>query len=1346
MPPFDPHAEWLGNVQPQGLLVTAPALNTHGVIPNMDASTLADLQARLSAWAEAPGTPALLTDVFGWQPGDALSGADVPDELAVLLPETGHALRPDHAVPGPAPAQGNPQGAPQDTPPWQLLIRDVPAGVDFDAPIPHGSWPASPHHLMTRLLQGTGIPTGLLVSPGALRLIHLPPNETAGHATFPVPEMLAVRGRPMLAALHMLLEEQRLFGDPAHRLPVLLRNSRKHQDTVSAKLSGQVLGALHALLRGLHAADRRAGTDRIARLAVRRPDELYGGLLTALMRLVFVLYAEDRGLFPDSTLWAGNYSLSGLFARLRGDAALNPDTMEDRFGAWAQVCALSRIVHGGARHGALVLPARRGTLFDPDRYPFLEGRDASADPPVIPRVSDAAVLAMLDGLLMLDGQRLLYSGLDVEQIGAVYETMMGFTTELTEGCSLAINSSAKSGASTVVNLETLLVTPPGKRGAWLKAVAEREPSGVASRAVRDARTVPELEAALHRLVDRDATPSAVPPGTPVLQPTPERRRSGSHYTPPSLTRPIVRDTLAPVLAALGPAPTPEQILALRILDPAMGSGAFLVEACRQLAAELVAAWGRAGETPALPPDQDALEYARRLVAMRCLCGVDRNPFAVEMARLSLWLATLARDHEFTFLDHALRHGDALIGLPRARIADLHWAPRGQGAQLAMQLIRPRIGRAAVERQRVRDALEGEGEAVLRPMLDRADAILNNVRHIGDAVCAAWFSQGTEKGAARARAEAQAALESDYMAAGQRWQDALAHGGSLRGRLADAGHAYHPFHWDIEFAEVFERENPGFDAVIGNPPYAGKNTYKKGNVPGFPEWLQAIHPGSHGNADLSAHFFLRGYDLLREGGALGFVATNTIRQGDTRESGLRALLARGAAITGARRRMRWPGDAAVVVCVVTLVRGPSPLLTSFVPVLDGRPVTRISAFLEEGTRDEAPKPLEASKGLAFQGSILLGMGFTFDDDTNDPAANPVSEMRRLTAPEHPHGAHNALRIRPYIGGEEVNDSSTHAHRRWAIDFFDMPLRRELMAFTWEGATTAQRDTCLTRGVVPSDYPDSVAEDWPDLIEIVRERVKPDRDNQDRDALRVRWWQYAEKRPGLYGALTGKQAALAINCGAQPNFALTIVSANQIFANTLDVFTVGDFSHFALLQSRVHEVWARFFSSSMKDDMRYAPSDCLETFPLLSGALSDLALSAAGQAFHDARATRMVAANEGLTATHNRMDDPEEQDPDILRLRALHDAMDEAVLRAYAWPHPIPIPVFEPEWPGGEDDRPGPWRRRWPEADRARVLEFLWQLNEAQAATQSPPGQSRPKRPRKPRQPNPAPSGRDLLEIA
>ena len=115
------------------------------------------------------------------------------------------------------------------------------------------------------------------------------------------------------------------------------------------------------------------------------------------------------------------------------------------------------------------------------------------------------------------------------------------------------------------------------------------------------------------------------------------------------------------------------MLDLKVCDPAMGSGAFLVEACRALGERLVQAWTRWPETrPTIPPDEDEHLHARRLVAQRCLYGVDKNPRAVDLARLSLWLATLARDHEFTFLDHALKCGDSLVGLTTAQIAATHW--------------------------------------------------------------------------------------------------------------------------------------------------------------------------------------------------------------------------------------------------------------------------------------------------------------------------------------------------------------------------------------------------------------------------------------------------------------------------------------------------------------------------------------------------------------------------------------------------------------------------------------------------------------------------------------------------
>lgn len=131
----------------------------------------------------------------------------------------------------------------------------------------------------------------------------------------------------------------------------------------------------------------------------------------------------------------------------------------------------------------------------------------------------------------------------------------------------------------------------------------------------------------------------------------------------------------------------------------------------------------------------------------------------------------------------------------------------------------------------------------------------------------------------------------------------------------------PFHWELEFEDVFNRPDPGFDAIIGHPPFAGKNTIAAGHAAAYPDWLKTLHPGAHGNADLAAHFFRRAYGLLRRGGAFGLIATNTIRQGDTRETGLARILAEGGTIFRAVSRYRWEGEAAVVVAQVFVAKGP-----------------------------------------------------------------------------------------------------------------------------------------------------------------------------------------------------------------------------------------------------------------------------------------------------------------------------------------------------------------------------------------------------------------------------------------
>ncbi len=316
---LDIHRRWIGYVQPVGLLVAPTVL--HGV--GADANVGAD-QVRLAEYV-TPDTnrvtdiPTFLQAILGWRPEDITPAGD---DLSVPLPELGTLLRPTYAVREPAPADGASS--------WQMLIGVEPDGRDLDAIEEGGrAWAATPQARFERLLRAVEIPVGLLTSGAEFRLIYAPRGESSGHATFRIADMLETAGRPILSAFLMLLHEQRLFGHPDDRLAGLLEESRRYQTEVSAAACEP--GArrpLRALARGLRAADLRVGSAQRADLVRRDPDHVYAGLLTVMMRLVFVLYAEDRGLFPDDSVWAQtswphNYRESGecRFSPRRGDIA-----------------------------------------------------------------------------------------------------------------------------------------------------------------------------------------------------------------------------------------------------------------------------------------------------------------------------------------------------------------------------------------------------------------------------------------------------------------------------------------------------------------------------------------------------------------------------------------------------------------------------------------------------------------------------------------------------------------------------------------------------------------------------------------------------------------------------------------------------------------------------------------------------------------------------------------------------------------------------------------------------------------------------------------------------------------
>ena len=1164
----------------------------------------------------------------------------------------------------------------------------------------------------------------MLFNGTALRLISAPRGESSGWLDFRVADMLPTAGRPISTAMRLLLGQTRLLSVPRpKRLAALLEDSRKYQNEVSERLAEQVLHALYELLRGFQAAHDTSKGELLREPLADNPDEVYRGLLTVVLRLVFLLYAEERDMLPQDETFLGAYSLAGLYERLREDAALHPDTMDQRFGGYAQLLALFRMVHDGARAGAMRLPPRHGALFDPDRYRFLEGRGAGGarqideriDPPLVP---DGTIYRVLEKLIVLDGERISYRALDVEHVGSVYETMMGFRLETAEGLTVAIKAAKKQGAPAAVNLNRLLDQPPANRAKWLQDRTDRKLTDRLRRAARDAGTMEALHAALDPVIDRNATPDLVSEGAMVLQPSEERRRSGSHYTPRELTEPIVRAALAPIfdrLRAEGGGPLrPEQILDLKVCDPAMGSGAFLVEACRQLGDALVAAWQAHDAMPEIPPDENEIIFARRQVAQRCLYGVDRNPKAVDLAKLSLWLVTLAKDHPLTFLDHALRPGDALVGLSRRQLDAFHWKDDAKPFQAGFEAMRARehLARASELRRRIREADDSVSEMELRHLCDDARFETDNVRLLGDLALAAFFEGSKPKQREDLRRQLADAVQRGEMHGYQGWLEEL--------RRKEPPLA--PFHWEIEFPEVFDRENPGFDAVVGNPPFGGHVTVVDANISGYTDWLRLLHPGSAGKCDVVAHFFRRALGLIRSEGTFGLIATNTIAQGDTRSTGLRWICTNGGDIYRARRRVKWPGLAAVVVSVLHVHKGDFPGAKH----LDDETVDTITAFLFHRGGHDDPVSLKANAEKSFQGSIVLGMGFTFDDSDKKGIATPRAEMDRLVATE----PRNRNVIFPYIGGEEVNSSPTHAHHRYAIHFYGYPLRRDDLGHSWSNANEDQRREWLRQGVVPSDYPKPVAADWPDLLEIVEDRVKPQRllSSQKSKSSHGRraaiWWQHYHQAKDLYATIERLDRVL-VNSQVSAHLQFAFLPTELVFAHTTYVFPFETYAAFCALQSRPHEIWARFFASSLEDRLRYTPSDCFETFPFPDGWNTHPELERIGTDYYDLRADLMVRRDEGLTKTYNRFHDSDETDPDIAKLRELHVAMDRAVLDAYGWTD-IPTDCeFLLDYEIDEEDqgtRKKPYRYRWPDEVRDEVLARLLELNAERANEETLAGAS------------------------
>lgn len=1239
------HEVWLGMAQPiEGLVVSVPVL--------VDAQCMERLPPAVQEqWRQtvSDGKPfsSIARELLGYRDADFETA--LPEDLRLDVVEGRQTLRPTTALKRRAPLMVERGGMPDDSTPasragdaYLALVWELRQGLSFDArETESGQWDSTPTVKFDRLLRATRVPIGILSNGEAIRLVYAPHGESSGHLTFKLKDVLSVGGRPLLDALVMLLHARRFFGvGEEHTLPRLLADSRRRQANVTEALATQVFEALAILLAGFEAAgsrDRSSAIDDAMRLG---EEHVYGGLLTILLRLVFLLYAEDRELMSASEPYAGGLSVNDLYEQLQDDAASFPDAMSRRYGAWPRLLALFRCVFEGARHGGLVMPPRRGELFDPERYPFLEGwtgGGAPVDPEAraavqVPSVDDETVYRVLKRLLVLERQRLSYRALDVEQIGSVYEALMGYHVMRLTGPGLCLKSKVW------VSADDVLAEPPARRAKWFEEHGALEAKGAkaVAKALAEADEPEGVLDALepHRLKSLERARA----GRLVLQPGEERRRTSSHYTPRSLSAPIVRRALEPLLKAMGDTPSSKRLLNLKVCDPAMGSGAFLVEACRFLGDQVVAAWTREGLLERESGLEDITMRARRLVAQRCLYGVDKNPFAVTLAKLSLWLVTLAKSEPFTFLDHALKAGDSLVGLSLDQLHAFHWKPEKQ-LDVTESFTRKALAEALKHRQQILQMamdLEGPHRAApkqkfLDPVVEKqrllqlADEALETARRVADACLGAFFSCDSDK-ARDAERKRRLDVVGGCMAEGTPVPDELR---TVRG-----------FHWMLEFPEVFHGKRPDpldadqankaawMDAFVGNPPFMGKNGIAELGDAYLP-WLQAIHEGAHGNADYSAHFFRRAWHLLGEHGTIGFIATNTIAQGDTRATGLQQLLSEKGVIFDAVRSMKWPVDGAnVSVSVVHAAKGHvSRLLLE--PKLEGRRVNTINSRLRGKPERPDPRPLKDNEGKSFQGSTVLGMGFVL-----------TPRQRAELVARNPK---NAERIFRYIGGEELNSDPDQSLERYVISFDEMSLEE--------------------------------AASWPDLLDIVRRLVKPERDaqkdNADGRRRKQYWWHFGRFAAGLIDALRPLKCCLAIS-RVTKHAVFSRQSTGPIFSMETAVFPVESSCYLAVLQSRIHEHWARLLSSSMRTDLRYAPSDCFETFPFPPEP-PFRALDALGDRLDAERKAWMTSQSQGLTTTYNRLKDPHETADGIKQLRALHEDIDRAVLAAYGW-QDIPVPPY------------------------------------------------------------------------
>lgn len=1310
------HQEWLDLTDVSGPFLTMPVLlAAWPQLDTLEKTERTRLRARHADWQADPvasdvrdeWVAYVLGSLLEW--GDALilrRGEDddlALDHFTLDLPEHGARLRAAFALgePGGGGSAADRVGAEPDAESAAKRVRvlgmTLPAGtVPTVRTDPGDGWLTTPADRLAKLLRHHRIPLGLVTDGRWWCLVWAPHGGVTTTALFDAITWNEAAERVVVRAFASMLCRRRFFEYPEDQtLTGLLKKSLEAGEEVTEALGVQVRRAVELLVDAIGRADGRAVEQGAAGLRaddVSAP-EVYRAAVSVMMRVVFLFFAEERGLLPaDREVYARAYSARTLRTELRTRAdAEGEASLEHTTSGWHRLIALFHAVHGGVAHPELSLPAYDGSLFDPDTYPWLERRT-----PLL-AIDDRTVLHMLQAVQEVrvgtgrhrETRTLSFRALSVEQIGYVYEGLLSFDGErATETMVGLIGPEGYEHEVPLRELERLAAEAGSSVKTLAKKIHEtwKDPKPPASAARLEKLLTPltgETQAEARRLLgaaardvalverllpfaglirpDLRGLPTVIPNGSLFVTESSLRKNTGTHYTPRELAETLVHHALEPLVYAPGPLQTadtdawvlrrPKEILSLKVADVAMGSAAFLVAACRYLADKLIESWDRyegreaaatyraeraGGTAPAADVESDGVVIeARRQIIEHCLYGADINPMAVEMAKLSLWLVSMDPERPFTFLDDRLVTGDSLLGVTSvAQLGAVHLDVEASDLGAGLADIDSLVAALAEERRAIAelgDDLAGVEEkrarlAEVRKHTERLRLIGDLVAGAGLATCASgrvkWYE---EEGGERLRdlfpraAELARRITPDVGEEqdGEALAEAQSAAGEwLRSELPEGALERVPLHWPLEFPEVFT-DRGGFDAVVGNPPFLGGQKLTGAMGEAYREYLvDYVAAGRRGSADLVAYFELRVHELLNGGGQTGLVATNTLAQGASREVGLDQLAERGVEIRRAVKSEPWPSTSAVLeYCAVwtsrTAVKPNSERVLGEVVVPSGintglNPATRVTSWVE---------PLACNAGVSFQGSIVLGLGFTLPKATAEAWIAEDDRYREV--------------LFPYLNGQDVSSHPEHGTDRWVINFHDWPRER--------------------------------AEQYPIAYEQVRREVKPERDANNRKVYRTYWWQYAEKRPAMVKAVSGLERCIVItriSKAAMP----VLLDTGSVFSELTVVFASDDPALLAFLSSAPHYWWALDRCSTLETRLNYAPTNAFET---LIRPPADPSLREAGARLHAHRREVMVGRNIGLTVTYNLVNDPDCDDADIVELRRIHTEIDRATIAAYGW---------------------------------------------------------------------------------